>query len=299
VGNFKSAKEEWNAIIASKLKEGHTLEDLKYEYAKGVSIEPNVMASDIEAYKHVVNVSKSWISMASIADGNSKEKNRLALQALQQGANGLSIALSNLDSITEILKDVLTAYLDVRIDCSALTAEETAIQKSGLSKSDFPNVRWIGIESEGTQLFIGEKDRVNAIKKCLNHIDPNIQTDVLVSLSKNLLFEIASLRALRALLDEMNIKSFNILAQYEEEGTNELGDYNLIEKTYKVISGILGGVDAILTPYSDAEESRLTLNIHNILDLESGMKNVLDPLSGAYYIEKLTGEIIRQVKENL
>ena len=81
------------------------------------------------------------------------------------------------------------------------------------------------------------------------------------------------------------------------EGSNELGDYNLIEKTYKVLSGVIGGTDAILTPYMGDEDSRLTLNIHNILDLESAMKNVLDPINGSYYIEKLTGEIIQEIKD--
>jgi methylmalonyl-CoA mutase N-terminal domain/subunit len=64
------------------------------------------------------------------------------------------------------------------------------------------------------------------------------------------------------------------------------------------MSGVLGGANAILTPYHGDEDSRLTLNIHNVMDLESGMKSVLDPLNGAFYIEKLTGEIIRQVKSD-
>ena len=64
------------------------------------------------------------------------------------------------------------------------------------------------------------------------------------------------------------------------------------------MSAILGGANTVLTPYLGDEDSRLTLNIHNVLDLESGMKSVMDPLGGAFYIEKLTGEIIRQVKSN-
>lgn len=290
-------KEEWNAVIAKKLKDGITIDDLKHEYPSGIWMEPNVVAADIEQFDHSVNVSKSWINMASIKGGSSADKNRLALQALQQGANGLDIELSGQDAIQDVLKEILTSYLDVRIDCNLLSKQEVVKQKSQIDPIEFPNVRWIGSSGEYKQIFISVNDRVNSIKSCLKELETNGQSDVVVSLSKNLLFEIASLRALRVLLEESKARSFNILAQYEVEGSNELGDYDLIEKTYKVMSGILGGADAILTPYSDDEASRLTLNIHNVLDLESGMKNVLDPLGGSYYIEKLTGEIIRQVKD--
>lgn len=297
--NSNIVKEDWNAVIAEKLKEGVSIKDLAHEYSSGIVIEPNVMSSDIEHYDHKVNITKPWINMASIGSGSSSTKNELALQALQQGANGLSFELSNQDSIVKILKDILTRYLDVRIDCSKLSSEEIAKQKSLIDESDFPNLRWIGSGDNYIQIFIEERDRVQSIRKCINSIKSNAQVDVIMLLSKNLLFEIASLRAIRALLEESNAQSFNIIADYEVEGSNDLGDYNLIEKTYKVISGVIGGADAILTSYIGDEDSRLTLNIHNVLDLESGMKNVLDPLSGSYYIEKLTGEIIRQVKEEL
>ena len=165
-----------------------------------------------------------------------------------------------------------------------------------VDEDEYPNLRWIGAGDNYVQHRIEENDRIQSIRGCVNAIDPNAKNDIVVSLGKNLLFEIASLRAIRSLLGASNVQTFNILARYQVEGENELGDYNLIEKTYKVLSGILGGVDAILTPYAEDEDSRLTLNIHNVLDLESGMKNVLDPLGGSYYIEKLTGEILSQVK---
>ena len=291
-----TVKEEWNAIIAEKLKDGITIEDLKHEYPSGIVMEPNVMLPDIEKYKHNLDVSKPWINMASIKDGSSSNKNRLALLALQQGANGLSIEMSIQDSIVEILKDVLTDYLDVRIDCRQLRKDTVNIQKSLINEDDFPNIRWVNQGVDYDQFHINIDTRINDIKTLVDAIDVSSQTDIIVLLSKNILFEIATLRAIRALLDEHNIKSFNIIAKYEIEGSNKLGDYDLIEKTYKVISGILGGADAILTPYLGDEDSRLSLNIHNVLDLESGMKNVLDPLGGSYYIEKLTGEIISKIR---
>lgn len=296
MGNIKTVKEDWDAIIASKLKDGITIEDLKHKYASGIVMEPNVVSSDIETYDHTLNVSKPWTNMASIKGGSSSDKNRLALKALQEGANGLSIELTSQDSIVEILKDILTEYLDVRIDCRQLTKESVESQKSLINAEEFPNVRWVNQDEGYDQFHIGSDSKVVDIKTLVDFIYQDIKIDIVVSLSKNILFEIATIRAIRALMDELEVKSYNIIADYEVEGNNDLGDYNLIERTYKVISGVLGGADAVLTSYAGDEESRLTLNIHNILDLESGMKNVLDPLGGSFYIEKLTGEIIKEVK---
>ena len=112
--NSNTVKEDWNDVIAAKLKEGMSVDDLVTEYSSGIAIEPNVMSSDIEQYNHSINVPRAWINMASISGGSSADKNKLALLALQQGANGLSIEMSSQDSIKTILKEILTSYLDVR-----------------------------------------------------------------------------------------------------------------------------------------------------------------------------------------
>ena len=288
-------KEEWNEIIAAKLKAGVSIEDLKHSYAEGISLEPNVMASDIAGYTHSLTVNESWINMASIREGSTVEKNTSALQALQYGANGLSIAITKEDNVESLLSGIMTEYLDVRLDGRTLTDDELQQKKASLNSSDFPNIRWIHA-SECKEIQIERSNRIASIKSALHKVDASASVDITVDIGKQLLFEIASLRAIRALLDENQVQSCNIICTYEVEGNNDLGDYNLIEKTYKVMSGILGGANAILTPFDGTEEARLTLNIHNVLDLESGMKSVLDPLAGSYYIEKLTGEIIRQVK---
>ncbi|MDF1699271.1 MAG: methylmalonyl-CoA mutase family protein [Saprospiraceae bacterium] len=291
-----SKKEEWNKVISAKLKEGVTIQDLSHTYPSGIVMEPNVMKTDLSEYTHTISIDSPWINMVSISKGSSAEKNKLVLQSLMEGANGLDIHLSSEDSISAILKDVLSEYLQIRIDGSALSLGSFQEQISSLPVDVYPNVLWIHPETDNNHYSIGIPNRIEGIHSILKTVKSTGHSDIFVDLSKNMFFEIACLRALRALLEEKELPSFNIYVHYSLEGSNQLGDYNLIEKTYKVLSGILGGANAIVTPYNGDEDSRLTLNIHNILDLESGMKNVMDPLSGSYYIEKLTGEIIRQVK---
>jgi hypothetical protein len=294
--NELSTKSKWNQVIVSKLKEGQSLDDLKTEYDSGIVMEPNIVAEEVDGLNHILVDVKPWINMASIKGSNAVEINSLALQALNQGANGLNLVLENQMNISEVLSNILTEFLDVRIDCTSWSTDEFHSAKDILNDSIYPNIRWIG-KGNVTELHISDSNRVVQYKSILTEIRSQNQYDIIFTLSKNLLFEIASLRALRILLKRNNIVNFKFVARYDVEGSNTLGDYDLIEKTYKVMSGILGCADAVLTPYDGSEDARLSLNIHNVLELESGFKDVMDPVGGAYYVEKLVSEIIEKVEK--
>jgi hypothetical protein len=292
--NELSTKSKWNRIIASKLKDSQSLEDLKTEYDSGIVMEPNIVAEEVDGLYHAIEGLKPWINMATVKGGDAVEVNSLALQSLNHGANGLNLVLENRMNITELLSDIMTEHLDVRIDCSSWAIEDIKTAKGNLANSKYPNIRWIG-KGQVTEIHISESDRVAQYKSLLTQVNSIDQFDIIFTLSKNLLFEIASLRALRILLNQNKISNYNLIARYDIEGSNELGDYDLIEKTYKVMSGIMGCADAVLTPYDGSEDARLSLNIHNVLELESGFKDVMDPVGGAYYVEKLVSEIINAV----
>ena len=290
-----STKSKWNQIITSKLKEGQTLDDLKTEYDSGIVMEPNIVAEEVAGLNHDIEGLKPWINMATIEGNDASEINSLALQSLNHGANGLNIVPAKQVDIADMLSNIMTEYLDVRIDCLSWSSEEVSTATGNLDETKYPNVRWIG-KGHITERHISESGRVAQFKALLAEVNPDAHLDIIVTLSKNLLFEIASLRALRILLNQNKIANYNLIAKYNVEGANELGDYDLIEKTYKVMSGIMGCADAVLTPYDGSEDARLSLNIHNVLELESGFKDVMDPIGGAYYVEKLVGEIIAKVE---
>ena len=292
-----STKSKWNQVISSKLKEGQSLDDLKTIYDSGIVMEPNIVADEVAELDHTIEDLKPWINMATITGDDAAEINTLALESLNHGANGLNLVPRSPIDIAEALSNVVTEYLDVRIDCSSWLLNEIESAKENLDNSKFPNVRWIG-QNHVSKIQISSSDRVAQYKSLLSQVEPNGSYDIIVTLSKNLLFEIASLRALRILLSRNGISNYNLLARYDIEGINSLGDYNLIEKTYKVMSGIMGCANSILTSYDGSEDARLSLNIHNVLELESGFKDVMDPVGGAYYVEKLVSEIIDSVNQN-
>ena len=291
-----STKQKWNQVIESKLKKGQSLEDLKTTYDSGIIMEPNIVADEVNSLDHVIDNISPWINMATVQGSDASEINTLSLQALNYGANGLNLVLNSPLDVSSALSNVMTEHLDVRIDCSSWLAQNIKSTKENFNDSKYPNVRWIG-KDHVTEIHITDSDRVSQYKSLLTAIKPTVQYDIIITLSKNLLFEIASLRALRILLNSNGISNYKLIARYDVQGTNNLGDYDLIEKTYKVMSGIMGCADSILTIYDGSEDARLSLNIHNVLELESGFKDVMDPVGGAYYIEKLVSEIILEVKK--
>ena len=73
---------------------------------------------------------------------------------------------------------------------------------------------------------------------------------------------------------------------------------NLSRVAVQAMAGIFGGLQSLHTDaYDEAlgspteASARLALNTQNILKLEAGLADVIDPLGGSYYVEALTDEM--------
>ncbi|MEW6335453.1 MAG: methylmalonyl-CoA mutase family protein [Thermodesulfobacteriota bacterium] len=81
---------------------------------------------------------------------------------------------------------------------------------------------------------------------------------------------------------------------------------NVIRAAYHALSAVLGGaqslhVDSYDEAYSvpTAEAALLSLRTQQILQEETGIIDVVDPLGGSYYIETLTGDIEKRILDEL
>ncbi|RLA00415.1 MAG: methylmalonyl-CoA mutase, partial [Gammaproteobacteria bacterium] len=77
---------------------------------------------------------------------------------------------------------------------------------------------------------------------------------------------------------------------------------NISRVTVQAMSGIFGGLQSLHTDaYDEAlstpseKAARIAVNTQNILKEEAGLTDVIDPLGGSYYVEKLTD----QMEENI
>lgn len=281
-----SLKEQWNSVIEKKLKAGQSLDDLLVEYEDGITMMPNIVSEEIQDIDHHLDLSSAWVNMARIPNDTDVEMNRLIHLALNQGANGLVLDLKASNDYQNVLDGVMTEYLDIIVKSDNEIALDTY---------KHPNVTVV-INDNDQIVELPRNEKISAFRALRDQLDNDKPLFFSISVSKDLLFEIAFLRAVRLYLQEAKFKDVKLYGRFDVEGTNELGDYNLIEKTYKTMSIIIGGADAVISDYKGDEDSRLTLNIQNILDLESSFKQVMDPTKGAYYIEMLTSKILERLK---
>lgn len=124
-----------------------------------------------------------------------------------------------------------------------------------------------------------------------------------VRIDSNFFLSIAKFRAVRFLLSQINNIYFSVIAQstnFNKSATDI--ENNIIRLTTEAMSAIIGGADKVsLDSYNSLRQNdefgtRITNNILILLEKESYMMAVNDPLSGSYLIENLTNQFIKSVQ---
>jgi len=128
------------------------------------------------------------------------------------------------------------------------------------------------------------------------------------AIGMNFFMEAAKLRAARLLwsriMDEFepkNPKSSMLRTHCQTSGVSlaEQDPYNNVVRTaYEALSAVLGGTQSLHTNSLDEaiglpteHSARIARNTQLILQEETGVTNVVDPLAGSYYVEKLTHDL--------
>ncbi|MCM2560551.1 methylmalonyl-CoA mutase [Lutimaribacter sp. EGI FJ00015] len=131
------------------------------------------------------------------------------------------------------------------------------------------------------------------------------------AIGMNFFMEIAKLRAARTLWHRImtefgaqNERSKMLRTHCQTSGVSlqEQDPYNNVVRTaYEALSAVLGGTQSLHTNALDEAialptdfSSRIARNTQLILQEETGVTNVVDPLAGSYYVESLTNELIEK-----
>ena len=134
------------------------------------------------------------------------------------------------------------------------------------------------------------------------------------AIGMNFFMEVAKLRAARLLwhrimtdLGAKNPRSKMLRTHCQTSGVSlqEQDPYNNVVRTaYEAMSAVLGGTQSLHTNALDEAISlptefaaRIARNTQLILQEETGVTNVVDPLAGSYYVEKLTAQIAEEAWE--
>ena len=128
------------------------------------------------------------------------------------------------------------------------------------------------------------------------------------AIGKNFFMEAAKLRAARMLwhrimteLGAQDPKSRMLRTHCQTSGVTlaEQDPYNNVIRTaYEAMSAVLGGTQSLHTNALDEAialptdfSARIARNTQLILQEETGVTNVVDPLAGSYYVERLTADL--------
>ncbi len=131
----------------------------------------------------------------------------------------------------------------------------------------------------------------------------------------NFFMEIAKMRAARHLwhdvmdgLGAQNPKSKMLRTHCQTSGVSlqEQDPYNnVIRTTVEAMAAVLGGTQSLHTNALDEAialptdfSARIARNTQLVIQEESGITNVADPLGGSYYIESLTAALVEQAKRH-
>ncbi|WP_224815794.1 methylmalonyl-CoA mutase [Hasllibacter sp. MH4015] len=131
------------------------------------------------------------------------------------------------------------------------------------------------------------------------------------AIGMNFFMEIAKLRAARTLWHRVmtdfgatseRSKMLRTHCQTSGVSLQEQDPYNNVVRTaYEAMSAVLGGTQSLHTNSFDEAialptdfSSRIARNTQLILQEETGVTNVVDPLAGSYYIESLTNELVEK-----
>ncbi|MEM7598878.1 MAG: methylmalonyl-CoA mutase [Pseudomonadota bacterium] len=128
------------------------------------------------------------------------------------------------------------------------------------------------------------------------------------AIGMNFFMEVAKLRAARLLwyriMDDLgakNERSKMLRTHCQTSGVSlqEQDPYNNVIRTaYEAMSAVLGGTQSLHTNALDEAialptdfSARIARNTQLVLQEETGVTNVVDPLAGSYYVESLTAEL--------
>jgi len=135
------------------------------------------------------------------------------------------------------------------------------------------------------------------------------------AIGMNFFMEIAKLRAARILwatlmkakFDPKNPQSLMLRTHCQTSGvslTSKDPYNNIMRTTIEAMSAVLGGTQSLHTNAFDEAlalptdfSARIARNTQLVIQEETGITKVVDPLAGSYYIESLTDQLVREARK--
>ena len=294
------SKEHWKEKIIKDLKGVDYSEKLISEN-EGITIHPiNHKDENIETFNCAFP--ENWEAYQLIDATNATKGNKRALEALNNDVSG--ICFSNPNNLAVLLKDIEIKH--IRIDFKNYSddfpktweefvkGEETNGAFHGKTNVSIPNYL-------DTIFATGETTKQQSLNALEQGIKSNKINQFHFEIGSSYFLEIAKIKAFR-IIWEQTTKSvpFIFCSSSLKNKEDEFPYNNILRSTTECMSAIFGGADAIMiNSYNQSFENptdfseRIARNQQKILRKESFLDKVKDPSKGAYYIDYLVAELLK------
>ena len=285
---------EWLEKINQDLKGADYNENLVSEI-EDISVQP-VYTNESKSKRFSAELPKSWIAFQYIESSNAKIANRKALQALNNDIGGL--CFSNPNDLNSLLKNISVEHIKIKFinyEEEFISDWDNYLKKNNIKIDAILSNNSIDVKGKTAKEQIHFAISEGQKKDNLAYFNFNI--------GSNFFLEIAKIKAFR--IAWKNITSNDPYIFCESSLKNKEAEFeynNILRTTTECMSAIFGGANAILvhsfsnknTDFSD----RIARNQQTILRKESYLDKVIDPTEGAYYIDYLVSELLKDLDIN-
>lgn len=300
-------RKDWIDKIIVDLK-GKNIEDINREIHERWNISAFLTKEDTPSSAQPLNLPKGWTIVEDFRHKTDVQAEEV-LHALEGGVQGLYLSTKqyqNLQSNPEIFWNMITVLIDVaekeniEIDAGRVWKSRSMLLGNDQLLSKFsiaPDDPVEGISSWAFQVVqqldhIAEAHVPAYLSQCWHS----------VTIGPNYLMEIARLRAIRIIWNQM-MQDYGIdqaavlVAEVGPDVSKDSAYQNMISFSIAALSAAIGGANMITIQQLEDEhlsastQSRIPRNMQHLLQLESHIDKVRDPAAGSYVLDTLTQKI--------
>ncbi len=318
--------DQWREKIVTDLK-GKDFQNLVWKTAEKIDVQP--FYHELTHSSPFVYARKEWryCEYIKVIDRQFEQAIAQAVKALAQGAEGIHFQIDNAatfptDLLFKQIDPTINVFFDINIGAVALAVnlKRNKTHRASILVHDMEELMEVmqKVKDDLTKGVIIASNKEENIQEELTNVLEDLEYFLLktednpgfehnlhlkTQIGTNFFFEIAKVRAIRLLWQNLNKKhgftnvgkiriiSEAVLANVPD--TDE--DTKLLRATTEAMSAVLAGTAFLTIPpfdsvfdEGDERSARVARNISTILKEESYLNKVKDPSSGSYYIEYVT-----------
>lgn len=306
------SREEWLQKIADDLK-GQAITDVHWHYDADLVVDPFVHSDDPgTATSYVPQTRSCKFGHVFHIAGNEAEVHQQITRALEGGSNALYLKVHGGADWTTLLEGVALEMIHTTIEIvddnhKALTTDELTSALNVPADAEYLSVRTSQRSTPNT-CHIGKSPTIvqGLATGLIKNMESDGPHDLILRIGPHYFVEIARMRALHILMANLDDalgrrrRKYAIEVHCDTSVLTAEPEQNMIMAGSMTLASVLGGAYRIflsVTPPGEQPslfQQRIVSNMHHLLQYESGIDTHADPVHGAYYIEKLTRQIVEK-----